>query len=148
MKKYSREAIVGIFVLVGILCVAYLTIKLGRMEVLNDNGYTLEARFSSVTGLRSGAEIQIAGVSVGRVSKIGLDPETQTALVTMIIDKEVQLSDDVIASVKTSGLIGDKYIQLSPGGSFDMLEDGDEVSETESSVDIEELISKYVFGGV
>lgn len=148
MKKYSRETIVGIFVLVGILCVGYLTIKLGRMEVLNDNGYTIEARFASVTGLRSGAEIQIAGVSVGRVSNISLDPESQMALVTMVIDKNVQLSDDVIASVKTSGLIGDKYIQLSPGGSFDILESGDEISETESSVDIEELISKYVFGGV
>lgn len=148
MKKYSRETIVGIFVLIGILCVGYLTVKLGRMEVLSDRGYTIEARFASVTGLRSGAEIQIAGVSVGRVSKISLDHETQTARVIMLIDKEVQLSDDVIASVKTSGLIGDKYIQLSPGGSFDMLEDGDEVSETESSVDIEELISKYVFGGV
>lgn len=148
MKKYSRETIVGIFVLIGILCVGYLTVKLGRMEVLSDNGYTVEARFASVTGLRSGAEIQIAGVSVGRVSSISLDSETQTARVTMLINKEVQLSDDVIASVKTSGLIGDKYIQLSPGGSFDMLENGDEISETESSVDIEELISKYVFGGV
>ncbi len=148
MKKYSRETIVGIFVLIGILCVGYLTIKLGRMEVLNDNGYTIEARFASVSGLRSGAEIQIAGVSVGRVSNISLEPESQMALVTMVINKEVQLSDDVIASVKTSGLIGDKYVQLSPGGSFDMLEDGDEVSETESAVDIEELISKYVFGGV
>ncbi|MFI3270861.1 MAG: outer membrane lipid asymmetry maintenance protein MlaD [Pseudomonadota bacterium] len=148
MKKYSRETIVGIFVLIGILCVSYLTIKLGRMEVLNDNGYTIEARFASVSGLRSGAEIQIAGVSVGRVSNISLEPESQMALVTMVINKEVQLSDDVIASVKTSGLIGDKYIQLSPGGSFDVLEDGDEVSETESAVDIEELISKYVFGGV
>lgn len=148
MTKYSRETAVGIFVLLGLLCVAYLTVKLGRMELMSDKGYTVEARFASVSGLRSGAEVEIAGVSVGRVRSISLETDSQMALVSLQINNDVELSDDVIASVKTAGLIGDKYIQLSPGGSPDMLADGDEISETESSVDIEELISKYVFGGV
>ena len=148
MNKYSRETAVGIFVMLGLLCVAYLTVKLGRMEVLDDKGYTVEARFSSVTGLRTGADVEIAGVPVGRVSYIKLDKDSQRALVGIRMNAGISLSDDVIASVKTSGLIGDKYIQLSPGGSGSTLHPGDEITETEPSIDIESLISNYVFGGV
>ncbi len=148
MKKYSKETSVGVFVLICLLCVGYLTIKLGKMEVLGDNSYTVFARFTSVTGLRVGAEVEIAGVPVGKVAAIQLEPEDGLARVSMAIRRDVPLSDDVIASVKTSGLIGDKYIKLSPGGSLDVLANGDEISDTESTVDIEELISKYVFGGV
>lgn len=148
MKKYSKETSVGVFVLICLLCVGYLTVKLGKMEVLGDNTYTLFARFPSVAGLRSGAEVEIAGVPVGKVASISLDNEEALARVVLAIRKDVQLSEDVIASVKTSGLIGDKYIKLTPGGSLDILEPGDEITETESAVDIEELISKYVFGGV
>lgn len=148
MQKYTKETSVGIFVLICLLCVGYLTIKLGKMEVLNNNGYTVFARFSSITGLRSGAEVEIAGVPVGKVGKITLDQDEGLALVELQIEKDIELSDDVIASVKTSGLIGDKYIKLSPGGSLDTLENGSEITDTESAVDIEELISKYVFGGV
>ncbi|GFM37433.1 outer membrane lipid asymmetry maintenance protein MlaD [Desulfovibrio psychrotolerans] len=148
MKKYSKETSVGVFVLICLLCVGYLTVKLGKMEVLGDNTYPLFARFSSVAGLRSGAEVEIAGVPVGKVASISLDNEEALARVVLAIRKDIQLSEDVIASVKTSGLIGDKYIKLTPGGSLDILEPGDEITETESAVDIEELISKYVFGGV
>lgn len=148
MSKYSRETSVGIFVLIGLLCVGYLTIKLGQMELFDTKGYTLEARFTAVNGLRTGAEVEIAGVPVGKVTKIALDPTTQLALVSLQINNDVHLSDDVIASIKTSGLIGDKYVQLSPGGSSTELHNGDTITETEPAVDIEELISKYVFGGV
>ncbi len=148
MKKYSRETSVGIFVLVGLLCVGYLTVKLGRMELLSDKGYTVHARFSSITGLRVGAEVEIAGVPVGRVAAITLAPDRPVAMVSLRMKEGVHLTDDVIASVKTSGLIGDKYIKLSPGGSEDQLGEGDEITETESAIDIESLISKYVFGGV
>ncbi|MDR0339598.1 MAG: outer membrane lipid asymmetry maintenance protein MlaD, partial [Desulfovibrio sp.] len=108
---------------------------------------TLTARFSSVTGLKSGANVEIAGVPVGKVTGIRMD-DSYRAVVTLLINKGVALSDDSIASVKTSGLIGDKYVSLSSGGSETMLADGDQVTETESAVDIEALISKYVFGGV
>lgn len=146
--KASVEMAVGIFVLIGILSVGYLTVKLGKLELLADNYYVLNARFQSVSGLKKGAQIEIAGVPVGKVDLISLDHERQVALVKLKIEHGVVLTDDVIASVKTSGLIGDKYIKLSPGGSDTVLKAGDTIIETESSLDIEELISKYAFGKV
>jgi phospholipid/cholesterol/gamma-HCH transport system substrate-binding protein len=148
MSKTSLELGVGIFVLIGILCVGYLTVRLGKMELLGDEHYDLNARFISVAGLKKGAQVVIAGVQVGQVTQISLDPEEQVAIVRMKIIKDVVLTDDVIASVKTSGLIGDKYIKLSPGGSDEILKDGEMITETESSLDIEELVSKYAFGDV
>ncbi|MFW5733532.1 MAG: outer membrane lipid asymmetry maintenance protein MlaD [Oceanidesulfovibrio sp.] len=148
MKKYAKESWVGIFVLIGLLCVGYLTIKLGKMEVLGGDDYVVKAKFTSVAGLKSGAEVEVAGVPVGTVDAIDLDPKTYAALVSMRIGKDIALSEDTIASVKTSGLIGDKYIKLTPGGAPDNLSDGGMIVDTESALDIEELISKYVFGGV
>ena len=148
MSKTSLELGVGIFVLIGILCVGYLTVRLGKMELLGDEHYNLNARFISVAGLKKGAQVVIAGVQVGQVTRISLDPEEQVAIVQMKILKDVVLTDDVIASVKTSGLIGDKYIKLSPGGSDEVLKDGEMITETESALDIEELVSKYAFGDV
>lgn len=148
MNSYSKETAVGIFVLICLLCVGYLTIKLGKMQLGSSNTYIVYARFESASGLRAGADVQIAGVPVGKVEAIKLDQENYLAEVSVAIDNDVELGDDVIASIKTSGLIGDKYIKLTPGGSPDLLENGSEITDTESSVDIEELISKYVFGGV
>ena len=148
MSKTSLELGVGIFVMIGILCVGYLTVRLGKMELLGDEHYHLNARFISVEGLKKGAQVVIAGVQVGQVTKISLDPEEQVAIVQMKIINDVVLTDDVIASVKTSGLIGDKYIKLSPGGSDEILKDGEMITETESALDIEELVSKYAFGDV
>lgn len=148
MSKYSRETAAGIFVLIGILCLSYVTVKLGKMEIFSSEGYTVQAHFGSISGLRVGADIEIAGVPVGKVTEITLDKNDYSAQVLMRINPDVELSDDTIASIKTSGLIGDKYVKLSPGGSSSLLEEGSEVTETESTVDIEELISKYVFGKV
>ncbi|MDL2279383.1 outer membrane lipid asymmetry maintenance protein MlaD [Desulfovibrio sp. OttesenSCG-928-G11] len=147
MKKYSMEFIVGVFMLVGLACLAYLTVKLGKMELFGNDGYTLTASFSSVAGLKAGANVEMAGVPVGKVTGIRMD-KNYRAVVTLLINNDVALSDDAIASVKTSGLIGDKYISISSGGSPVVLADGDEMTETEPAVDIEALISKYVFGGV
>ena len=122
--------------------------KLGRMEVFHSEGYVLTASFNSVSGLRPGAEVEIAGVRVGRVKSIRLDDKQPRAVVELQLGDNVHLTDDVIASVKTSGLIGDKYISLEPGGSGEPLKNGDEITDTESAVDIESLISKYVFGKV
>lgn len=148
MKRGAIETAVGGFVLIGIICIAYLTVRLGRMELFGDAHYVLEARFQSVTGLKTGSNVEMSGVTIGKVDRIYLDPERLVAVVRMKIQEEVRLSDDTIASVKTSGLIGDKFIMITPGGSEDMLGPGDMISETESALDIEELISKYVFGGV
>ena len=147
MKKTSLEMAVGLFVFIGILCVGYLTVKLGKMELLGKDYYFLQAQFESVTGLKVGANVEMAGVPIGKVETIALDPERQTAKVRLKIQGDVAVTDDTIASVKTAGLIGDKYIKLSPGGSDVILKSGDTLIETESAVDIEELISKYVFGG-
>ena len=146
MKKTSVETAVGIFVLIGLISVAYLTIKLGKMEWFGDDYYTLDARFNSVSGLKAGAVVDMAGVEIGQVADIQLDNQRQVAIVNLKIKKGVILTDDVIASVKTSGLIGDKYIRLTPGGSDRILNTGDMIIETESALDIEELVSKYVFG--
>jgi phospholipid/cholesterol/gamma-HCH transport system substrate-binding protein len=148
MKKYALETTVGVFVLAGLLCVAYLTVKLGKLDVFGSDSYPLVARFKDVTGLKSGAYVEMAGVRIGRVSAIVLDPKDSMALVTLEIQNGVRLTDDSIASIKTSGLIGDKFVKVSPGGSDDILKPGGTIVETEPSVDLGDLIGKYVFGGV
>lgn len=148
MNKYRKETWVGVFVLLGLLCVGYLTIHLGRMEVMGGDGSIINAKFTSVTGLRAGADVEIAGVPVGKVSNIRLDHQSGAAVVSMQLDPGVVVDEDTIASVKTAGLIGDKYIKLSPGGSDVILKQGEEIVETESAIDLEELISKYIFGNV
>ena len=146
-KKYSMELFVGVFVLIGLLCAGYLTVRVGKMELFSNSGYTLVAKFSSTAGLRSGANVEIAGVSVGRVTGIDLDREYYSN-VRMRIRDGVKIPEDTGAAIKTSGLIGDKYVNLTPGGSGDDLADGDVLTETQSAIDIEDLISKYVFGSV
>lgn len=148
MKRASLEISVGIFVVIGLICVSWLTIKLGKAEVLGDNHYTVSAKFQSVSGLKTGAVVEMAGVQVGKVDGISLDQERMVAVVTMKIDKDLKLSDDSMAAVKTSGLIGDKYIKISPGGSEEFLKPGDVITETESAIDLEDMIKKYVFGSM
>ncbi|WP_461834323.1 outer membrane lipid asymmetry maintenance protein MlaD [Desulfothermus sp.] len=147
-KKYYIEFTVGIFVFISILCVGYLTIKLGKMELIGSKYYSIKARFSNITGLKTGNEVRISGVEVGRVKDIILNPKDFSAIVVMDIRKDIKLSDDSIASIKTNGLIGDKYISISPGGSDIYLSPGDMIVDTEPPVDFEELVSKYVFGNV
>lgn len=149
MNNYRNTA-VGIFVLIGLLCVGYLTIKLGRMDFFSNKGFDVSARFDSATGLRAGADVELAGVPVGRVTAIRLDPDPMRsqAVVDMQLNQNLHLSDDSIASIKTSGLIGDKYISLSRGGSDTEIKRGGTITETESPMDIESLISKYALGGV
>ena len=128
----------------GVLCLGYLSIRLGKMEVLGTRGYQVYAVFSDVGGLRVGAPVAIAGVDVGRVDSVGL--EDYEARVVMRIEPGLQIHEDAIASVKTRGLIGEKYIQLSAGAADEVLQPGGRIRQTESAVDIESLISKYVFG--
>ena len=146
MKNSSVEIAVGIFVIIGVMCVGYLTINLGKIEWFGSDGYPVVARFQSISGLKQGANVEMAGVEIGKVASIKLDPDRQVAIVTMRIQNGVELTEDVMASVKTAGMIGDKYIKLTPGGSDEILKPGDMIVDTESVVDIEELISKYVFG--
>jgi phospholipid/cholesterol/gamma-HCH transport system substrate-binding protein len=149
MKRVTLETIVGIFVLVGILCLAYLSIKLGKMEILGGDNYKVSAAFDSVSGLKSGASVEIAGVEVGRVDRIVLDPAgSYRAQLYLQIRNGIKLQDDVIASVRTRGIIGDKFILLKPGGSEKILSAGGRIRDTESAVDLEDLLSKYIHGKV
>ena len=148
MIKARMETAVGLFVFLGMICVGYLTIKLGNIEWFSNHHYQVYAKFQSVSGLKSGARVEMAGVEVGQVDLISLDPESQLAIVRMKVEKGVIITDDVIASVSTAGLIGDKYVRLTPGASEHVLKSGDSITETQSAVSLEELIGKYVFGGV
>jgi phospholipid/cholesterol/gamma-HCH transport system substrate-binding protein len=147
MKKYSKETQVGIFVIIGFLAIAYMSVKLGNVHLFSDENYAIKARFNDVTGLKVNAPVQMYGVEMGFVEAISIDQASGMSELTLKIRKDIQLTDDTIASVKTSGLIGDKYIKLSRGGG-DAIKAGAVLRDTESSIDLEELISKYVFGGV
>ncbi len=148
MKKYSIETVVGIFVVIGLICVAYMTVKLGKVSLFGDNYYSLYARFDSVSGLREGSPIEIDGIEVGRVALLALDQEKQSALVTLKIRKGVKIYDDASATIKTSGLIGDKFVKIDPGGADELLKPGGTIRDTTTPTDIEDLISKYIFGDI
>jgi len=147
MKKMNLEMIVGLFLLAGFACFSYLAIKMGDIKMFSNETYGVTARFTSISGLKEGSVVELAGVNVGKVSRIELDPGDYEAIVHLDVDKSVKLQDDAIASVRTAGIIGDKFIKLTPGGSDIILGAGDEIEETESSISLEELVSKYIFEG-
>jgi phospholipid/cholesterol/gamma-HCH transport system substrate-binding protein len=146
MGRSRVELGVGIFVILGILGLAYLSINLGRVQFLGGGGYLVNADFPTVGGLKSGSSVEIAGVEIGRVEGIGLND--YQAHVQLRINHGVKLQEDSIASIKTKGLIGEKYIRISPGGSEKLIQPNGKIREVEAPVDLEELISKYVFGKV
>jgi phospholipid/cholesterol/gamma-HCH transport system substrate-binding protein len=146
MKKFDLELAVGLFIIAGIVCLGYLSIKLGKMEVLGEKGYEVYALFSNTGGLKTGGSIEIAGVDVGRVKSIALD--NYQARVSMILRKGLKIQEDAIASIKTRGLVGERYIEITPGGSETIIKPGGRVRETQPPVDLEELISKFVFGKI
>ena len=148
MKKYSKETVVGIFVVIGLVCIGYMTVKLGNVGFLGDNTYSLYAKFNTVTGLREGNPVNMLGLEIGKVEKFTLDQKNEQVKVEFKINKGIEIFDDAIASVKTEGLIGDKYVSIDPGGSGDLLANGDSITDTNSPTDIMDLISKYAFGDV
>jgi phospholipid/cholesterol/gamma-HCH transport system substrate-binding protein len=146
MKRGNLELVVGIFVLAGLACLAYLAIHLGKMEVWG-HGYPVKATFDNVSGLKVGAAVEVAGVEVGRVESIQLSPGDQ-AKVILRLEQDLKLHDDAIASVRTKGIIGDKFVKLSPGSSEKLIPPGGKIRDTESAIDLEELISSYIHGKV
>lgn len=145
MRKMTLEMIVGLFLLAGFISFAWISIKMGDLRVFAEESYPVTARFTSISGLKEGATIELAGVKVGKVSRIELDEGEYEAVVHLDISTAIQLTDDSIASIRTAGIIGDRFIKLTPGGSDIYLEPGDEIEETESSISLEELVSKYIF---
>ena len=148
MKKYTQETVVGIFVVIGLLAIAYMTVKLGNVGFLGENSYSLYAKFNRVTGLRVGNPVNMFGLEIGRVESFKMDQENQVVVVDFKINKGIQIYDDAIASIKTAGLIGDKYVSIDPGGSGDELDPGDTIFDTQAPTDLGELIGKYAFGDV
>ena len=144
MKRFTLETAVGLFVLAGIVALAWLSIRLGKMEIVGGDYVPLHAEFASVAGLKKGASVDIAGVEVGKVDAITLD--VYKADVLLKIRRGIALGDDTIASVKTMGLIGDKYISLSPGASDRMIPPGGKIRETESPPDFDQLIGEFIHG--
>ena len=144
MKKFDLELAVGLFMIAGIVCLGYLSIKLGRLEVMGGKGYEIRAYFANSGGLKTGASVVIAGVDVGRVKSIVLDD--YKALVVMWVSSDVRITDDAMASIKTKGLIGEKFVEITVGGSEKILKPGGRIRDTESAVDLEQLISNYIFG--
>jgi len=146
MKRFDLQLTVGLFIIAGVICLGYLSIKLARMEVLGKKGYEVYALFSNSGGLKTGSSIMIAGVTVGRVKTITL--EDYQARVVLNIPQNVKIQEDAIASIKTKGLIGEKYIEITPGGSEEIIPPGGRIRETQPAVDFEELISNFVFGKI
>jgi phospholipid/cholesterol/gamma-HCH transport system substrate-binding protein len=143
MFKAKAELVVGIFIIVGIVSLIYLSVSLGGIKLFGDDEYNVFASFDSVTGLKVGAKVEIAGVEVGKVSGIELDEDQ--AVVEMDILNNVKIADDSVASIRTQGIIGDKYVKLSLGGSDEYIENAGDIFETESAISLEELVSKYIF---
>jgi len=146
MDRSRVNIAVGIFVVLGIAALAYLSIQLGQVSFLGGRGYAVTVDFPSVGGLKAGSAVEIAGVEIGRVESIGL--ADYQARVTLRVQPGVKLQEDVIASIKTKGLIGEKYLRISPGGSDKIIPPSGRIREVEAPVDFEELLSKYIFGKV
>lgn len=143
MRKINIETGVGIFIVTGLICLGYLSVKLGDVNLFGTEQYSVNARFANVSGLKEGASVEVAGVEIGKVSKISLDD--YEARVELLINPEVKLQEDVIASIRTQGIIGDKYIKIKTGGADGFIEKNGEILETESAIELEELVSKYIF---
>lgn len=146
MKRWSLEAVVGVFVLLGLCALAYLSIQLGQLQIGSGNTYTLTALFPTVAGLKSGAQIEVAGVPVGRVDSIRL--KDYEALVTLRLEANVKVQEDAIASIKTRGLIGEKYVRITPGGSDHVLTAGNRIRDVEAPIDFEDIIGQFIQGKI
>jgi len=145
MNEYKKiEMIVGAFVLAGIISISWMAVKLGQIGGMGADGYELAAVFTDAGGMREGSDVMMAGVVIGRVGKVTVNKDSEARL-TLVINNDIPISEDAIASVRTKGIIGERYIRISQGGSLDMLQSGDEIEETEPAINIEDLVSKYIF---
>jgi len=146
MERKGLELSVGLFLLIGLMCLAYLSLKLGKLQFIGSSDYTLYALFANVGGLHEKANVTMAGVDIGYVERIRL--KNGQAQAVLRLRKDVKLEDDAIASIKTMGIIGDKYVAISPGASDNYLKPGDSIKDTQPPLDIESLLGKFVFGSM
>lgn len=141
-KGFYIEFMVGLFTIIGLLAFSYLAINIAKMKLFNTDQYEVTAQFDNISGLEHGARVEIAGVQVGEVSRITL--KDTSALVTMSIDKDVKLRDDDVAAIRTKGIIGDRYVKIVPGSSEATVKNEGEIVDTESAVEFEEIIGKFI----
>jgi len=147
MQAYRRiEVSVGLFVFLGLLAIGWMALQIGQVGGLGQSGYTLTANFDDAGGVRTGSDIMMAGVIIGRVDRVMLTDNDHATMILRIHD-QVKITSDAFASVRTKGIIGDRYIRITQGMDESMLEPADEIEETESAINIEDLISKYIFSG-
>lgn len=147
MNRTSIDLWVGIFVAMGLGAVVFLSMKVGNLASFkSEEGYHLEARFDNIGGLKVRAPVKSAGVVVGRVQQIKLDPQTYEAIATLRVEPSFEFTKDTIASILTSGLLGEQYVGLEPGGDSVKLKEGDRIAKTQSAVVLEKLVSQFMFG--
>lgn len=146
MKRFSTEMAVGLFMVAGILSLGYLSVRLAKLEIMGGNSYEITAVFSNSGGIKTGSAVVIAGVDVGKVKEVSLSDYQARVILSLPVGLEIQ--EDAIASIKTKGLIGEKYVEITPGGSEQVLKPGERLRETQPAVDLEQLISGFVFGKI
>jgi phospholipid/cholesterol/gamma-HCH transport system substrate-binding protein len=140
----TTQLIIGVFALIGIAALVYLSVSLGRIQLFAGAGYTLYANFDNITGLKSGDEVQIAGVTVGKVTAISLDTRDYRAHVAMNVQNGIEVDKDAIASIKTQGIIGNKYVSIAPGPGEEMLKNGGVIRQTQSAFVLEDAIGQLI----
>ena len=145
MSKLNIQLVTGLFVVIGIACFTYAAVTVGGASFTARPGYTLQARFTSISGLRVGGVVEAAGVRIGTVSGIEFDPDSYEAIVSLRINEGIPIQEDAIAAIRTQGIIGEKYVKITPGGFEELLGDGSEIFETESAISLEDLVSRYIF---
>ncbi|PVX74102.1 outer membrane lipid asymmetry maintenance protein MlaD [Paraburkholderia unamae] len=146
MKKNALDFWVGLFVVLGFIALLFLALKAGNMSSLSfQPTYPVKLKFDNIGGLKPRAPVKSAGVTVGRVASIGFDSNTYQALVTINLDQQYQFPKDTSAKILTSGLLGEQYIGLEPGGDSEMLKAGDTISMTQSAIVLENLIGQFLY---
>lgn len=146
MKKNSLDLWVGLFVAIGLVALLFLALKAGNMSAFSfQKTYNVSARFDNIGGLKPRAPVKSAGVVVGRVSSIGFDDQSYQATVTLNLEERYQFPKDTSAKILTSGLLGEQYIGLEAGGDADMLAAGGKITQTQSAIVLENLISQFLF---
>jgi phospholipid/cholesterol/gamma-HCH transport system substrate-binding protein len=148
MNIRKTEISVGLFVTVGLLALVYLAVVAGGGRLATPHSHLVSARFTNASGLKPGSTVRIAGVSVGEVKTVGLKPDDMSALVTFRVESRLKLGEDTVAAIRSAGLLGDKFINLKPGSSATALKPGAVIVDTESTIDLEDIIARFAFGSV
>ena len=147
MNRTTLDVWVGVFVAIGLGALLFLALKVGNLaSSSHGETYALQAKFDNIGGLKVCAAVKTAGVVVGRVSEIKLDPESYAAVVTMKVDNSFKFPRDTFATINTSGLLGEQYIGFEVGGDPEFLKDGEVIKKTQSAVVLEKLISQFMYG--